>query len=79
MVMICERGSTYVDAVESNIGMYESHGRVAMDTFRLPDLYYKDKEGGTHLHLEITTHLDQYLTRQTPVEFVVGVWLTSIS
>ncbi len=79
MVMICERGSTYVDAMESNIGIFRSHGRVAMETFRLPDWYYEDKDGGTHLHLEITPHIDQYLKPQTPVEFRVGVWFTSIS
>ena len=78
MVTVCERGSPYFDAMQSNIGMFESHGRVAMETFRIPDWYYQDKEGGTHLHLEITPRIDQYLKPQTPVEFRVGVWFTSI-
>ncbi|MGA3094788.1 MAG: hypothetical protein ABSD79_05350, partial [Dehalococcoidales bacterium] len=68
-----------IDAMHSNIGIFYSHGRLVQETFRLPDWYYEDKDGGTHLHLEITPLLDQYLKPQTPVEFKVGVWFTSIS
>ncbi len=79
MVTICESGINYVDAMKSNIGIFQSHGRVAQETFRLPDWYYEDKDGGTNLHLEITPLKDHYLKPQTPVEFRVGVWFTSIS
>jgi hypothetical protein len=78
-VMVCENGSNLIDAMHSNIGIFYSHGRLVQETFRLPDWYYEDKDGGTHLHLEITPLLDQYLKPQTPVEFKVGVWFTSIS
>lgn len=75
-VMVCESANTYVDAMHSNIGIFQSRGRVVQETFRLPDWYYQDKEGGTHLHLEITPLIDQYLKPQTLVEFRVGVWFT---
>jgi hypothetical protein len=79
MVMVSESASNYVDAMQSNIGIFQSHGRVAQETFRLPDLYYEDKDGETHLHLEITPEIDQYFKPPTPVEFRVGVWFTGIS
>ena len=78
-VMVSENGSTYVDAMRSNIGIFQSHSRVVQETFRLPDLYYEDKDGGTNLHLEITPLIDQYLKPPTPVEFRIGIWFTDIS
>ena len=76
IIQVCESGKSILDAEWSTI--FNAQGKGMLAVFRLLGIYYEDKDGGTHLHLEITPMINQYLQPSSSISFKIEARFTPI-